>query len=391
MPAKHTAIQNVQFFFACLFFASLNFEVFSPFVEDFSIAKMAGLLYLLVSLMTPNKLFSVNNIKRPLTAVWMMFILMIFSSAIHLKMNQSIFNFSIFLNIVMFWLLLNHYRRDDRVFNDGLLCFSMSSLIVAICYLMGIGISIDNSMRVTVFGENANGLGIKMGVGILFLLNYCLNHSQEKPMYRPWLLIMAIPMVSLLFATASRSSFLVLALGCVLFVLLRPAKKKVGKLIWLLTGVLGLMMGYQVLLKQDTLMSRIEKTINDGSTSGRDEIWKTYLELIEKHPILGVGFTGADRFAQEKFHGPKSPHNVLIEVALYSGIFGLTCFVIFLFILFKDAWRWQKFRRNCGPLITSMASLVLVLSGQALGTKLFWTIAAYCISVRVDSITNHHL
>lgn len=383
MPTKHTSIQNIQYFFACIFFASLNFEVFSPIVEHFSIAKMAGVLYMGVSLFTPKELFSVKEIKHPLWAVGLMFFLMLFSSIIHLDMNCSIFNVSIFLNIMMFWLLLNHYRRDERVFNEGLLWFSISSLVVAVCYLMGIGVAIDGDMRVTVFGENANGLGIKMGEGALFLINYCFNHSQEKLIYKPWLLVMEIPIVSLLLATASRSSLLVLALGCVLFVLFKPAKRKVSKFVWLLIGLVGLFMGYQLVLKQDALMTRIERTLNEGSTSGRDEIWLTYLELIEEHPVLGVGFTGADRFAQEKFSGPMSPHNVLVEVALYSGILGLCCFLVFLILLYKDAWHWQKFRKNCGPLITSMALLLLVMSGQALSTKLFWTVAAYCFSYRV--------
>ena len=109
-------------------------------------------------------------------------------------------------------------------------------------------------------------------------------------------------------------------------------------------------------------------------------MWTKYLDLIKEHPILGVGFTGADQYALREFGQARSPHNVIIEVALYSGVLGLACFLVFLFCLYRDAWLYRKKRNNLGPLITSMAIIGLVMSGQALGVKLFWTLAAYAIS-----------
>ena len=233
-------IENTQFFIACLYFASLNFEVFSPIVPNFSVAKMAALLYIFVSLLTPTKLLSTRNIKVPLFSLFAMFFLMILSSIIHMESNRSIFSTTLFLNIIMFWLLLNHQRRDGRVFHQGLLWFSVSSFVVGLCFYFGIGVSVDDELRMVVFGENANGLGVKMGVGALFLLNYCLNHTSNKLLYRPWLLVMVIPMLSLLFATASRVAIVVFALGVILFVLLRQTKRTFTKFLWLIVGLVAL-------------------------------------------------------------------------------------------------------------------------------------------------------
>jgi O-antigen ligase len=381
---RYTPVQNIQFVLACLFFASLNFEVFSPIVPDFSVAKMAAFLYIGVLFLTPKKLFSTRNIGLPLVSVFAMFFLMVLSSIIHMQSNSSIFDTTLFLNIIMFWLLLNHHRRDPRVFHQGLLWFSISSFVVGLCYYLNIGVSIDESMRIVVFGENANGLGVKMGVGALFLFNYCLNHSLERPIYRPWLIVMSVPMVSLLLMTASRVALLVLASGAILFVLLRQTKRKFTKFIWLVLGLMALYIGYQIVLDQEVLMTRMEKTIDEGNVSGRDYIWEKYIELIKEHPVLGVGFTGAEQYALQVFGKARSPHNVIIEVALYSGVLGLACFLLFLFYVYRDAWLYRKKRNNLGPLITSMAILGLVLSGQALGVKLFWVLAAYAISYEVE-------
>lgn len=384
MHPVHSPIQNIQFFFACVFFASLNFEVFSPIIPNLSIAKMAAVLYMGALLLTPKNLFSVKKIKLPIGLAFAMFFLMVLSSIIHMQTNQSIFNTTLFLNIILFWLLLNHQRRDERVLYKGLFWFSVSSFIVGVFYFLNIGVTIDDEMRVVVFGENANGLGVKMGTGVLFLLSYTLCHSPEKPIYRPWLLFMTIPMVSLLLATASRVSILVLGSGLVLFVLFRPSKRNITKLLWLLIGIIALYYGYQIVLRQETLMNRMERTIDEGYVSGRDYIWEKYIDLIEEHPILGVGFSGADSYAMEVFGRIRSPHNVIIEVAVYSGVLGLTCFLLFLFCIYWDAWRNCKHRKDIGALITSMAILGLVLSGQALGVKLFWTLAAYAISYRIN-------
>ena len=389
MSEKYTSAQNIQYFFVCLFFASLNFEVFSPIVEKLSVAKMTAFLYIGVTiLLTPQSIFSTQGIKTSLVSIWTMFFLMVLSSIIHLNINVSVFNTTIFLNIIMFWLLLNHCRRDERVFQEGVLWFSISSFFVGFFYLMNIGVTIDEDMRVAVFGENSNGLGVKMSAGAMFLVNYCLNHSKEKPICRPWLLVMLFPIVALLLSTASRTSVLVLGVGMLLFVLLRPTKKKSVKILWLLVGIVSLFYAYQIVLRQEVLMARFTRTIEEGSISGRDQIWEVYMRVVERHPILGVGFHGGDQKSIEAFGQVLSPHNVLIEVALYSGIFGLSFFLVFLFCVFKNAWLFLKMNQSVGPIMLSVIVVAVVLSGQALGSKLFWTISAYAISYGVLPVAN---
>ena len=129
---RYTPAQNIQYVLACLFFTSLNFEVFSPIVPDFSVAKMAALLYIGGSFLTPTKLISTKNIQLPLFSAFAMFFLMVLSSIIHMDSNKSVFNTSLFLNIIMFWLLLNHQRRDERVFHQGLLWLSVSLILVCL-------------------------------------------------------------------------------------------------------------------------------------------------------------------------------------------------------------------------------------------------------------------
>lgn len=384
MTSIFTRKQNIQYFCVCLFFASLNFEMFSPLMEDFSVAKMAALLYLGVMMVTSRNVFSINNIKRPLYLAFAMFFLIVLSSVIHININTSIVDTTLFLNIIMFWVLLNHHRCDYRVFHEGLLWFSFTSFLTGVFFFLRIGVTVMPGGRFVVFGENANVLGLKMAVGSLFLLNYCINHSQEEMIFRPWLLAATIPMILLLLATASRVALFAFAVGAILFVVFRPVKRNRSKAIWLFVGILFLLVGYQFLLQQDVMMARMDESLKYGDLDGRDVIWKAYWDVIVQNPILGVGLSGANAYSTQVFGMVKSPHNVIIEVALYSGILGLSCFLGFLTHYFLRAWRYKKFRKNLGPLITSMTVLGMVLSGQALDVKLFWVLAAYAISYNVS-------
>ena len=393
MNEKYDSIQNIQYFFVCLLFASLNFEFFAPFVDNFSVAMLVAIIYVLVSLLTPIKeLFSLKNINKQIYSVFAMYILMVLSSIINA--NDSIFNTTIFLNIILFWLILNHCRRDNRVFKKGLLWFSISACSMGICYLNNIGVSIDAGMRVQMFGDNSNGIGIKMATGALYLINYCLNHSPQKHIYKPVYLLMLIPMLYLTYATASRTALLIIAIGCITFIILRPSKNKRLKITWLALGVFMLYIGYTMIQEQDVLISRMQTTIEDGNTSGRDYIWEKYFCLIAENPIIGVGFTGANNYAMQVFYQIKSPHNVLIEVLLYSGILGLLCFLSLIYYIFRDAWKFFKYFKDLGPLTTSITLLGIVLSGQALDVKLFWIFAAYTISYQVinkETVRNNYI
>ena len=107
-----------------------------------------------------------------------------------------------------------------------------------------------------------------------------------------------------------------------------------------------------------------------------------YGQLILEHPILGVGLSGGNYISILNFGIVKSVHNVILEVALYSGLFGLIPFLIFLYSIIRNNLLSYKKSQNILPILLSIPMLGMILSGQALGVKLFWTIAAYSMSYK---------
>lgn len=381
---------NIQFFFACLFFASLNFEMFSIVGDSFSVSKLCMILYILSSLpIGIGCMFGTQNIGKYLRAVFVMFVFMVLSSIVN-KSNM-IFDTSMFLNLLMFWILLNHFRRDNRLFDQGMLFFALSACLVSILFYFGIGVKASDDIynaRLSIFGDNENTVGFKMILGIFFLVNYCLNGSGDKPFRYPWLLLCIAPMLLLLFATASRSAFLMLAVGLIYFVIARPTKKKSTKFLWLAFGAVILYLGYKFVLNQEVLISRLMQSAETGNMSGRDVIWKTYLDLIYDNPIFGVGFSGGSETAISNFGKARSPHNVFIEVALYSGLLGFIPFMYFIYHLYKNGLLYKRLEKNLAPILLLIGVLGMLLSGQALDVKLFWVVAAYAISFQIKQNQN---
>lgn len=280
--------------------------------------------------------------------------------------------------------MLNHYRRDPRIFEEGLIWFALSAALVGVLFMFGVGVSIGEfSERYTIFNDNQNTVGIKMAISILFLMNYTLHHSVEKPIYKPWLLALTIPMFVVLFATASRTATLIVSVGVILFVLFRPSLSHWSRFLWLAFGVVVIYFGIHLISEQELLMSRILQTTEEGSMAQRDVIWDMYLKLIKENPILGVGFTGGEHIALQVFGQLRSPHNVFVEVALYSGIMGFIPFLFFVFCLYRDAYKYAKEDKNLAPLLMAIGLAGMLLSGQALNVKLFWTLAAYAISYQI--------
>ena len=251
--------------------------------------------------------------------------------------------------------------------------------------MFGVGVSIgEYTERYTIFNDNQNTVGIKMAISILFLINYTLHHSVGKPIYKPWLLALTIPMFVVLFATASRTATLIVAVGVVLFVFLRPSLSHWYRFVWLIIGAVIIYYGAQLISEQELLMTRLLQTAEEGSMAQRDVIWAMYWELIKANPIFGVGFTGGEQVAMQVFGNLRSPHNVFVEVALYSGIMGFIPFLCFIYVLYRDAIKYFKVEKNLAPLLMSIGLAGMLLAGQALNVKLFWTMAAFAISYQIS-------
>ena len=364
-----------------IFFFSINFEVWDPFNTggNFSISKLVGYLYIMTILPQIRFFLSGKGYSSFMRPLWVFFGYITIISFLNINyFDYSFFSFSIFQNIILLILLVNHAKKVPGTLQKGFIAFALGSATVALLFTAGIGITHDLG-RIRIFGDNENAIGIRMCISIIFLSFLIIQNPLELSNKRFLLLILIPFMFLLLIATGSRVAFISFSLCFLAGMVLIKTRRANSKI--LILG-LGLIIGFFIInyvLSSSILYDRLINSVQERDLSDRNIIWKSLIPLIRDNPIFGVGTTGYSLYSYKVFGRVISPHNVLIEVLCYTGIIGLLIYVYFLFKILLLSWK--KYRLNGNPiqLLLLIPVLGLILSGQLLTSKIGWILFAFAI------------
>lgn len=379
---------NAKDVFLFIFIFSLNFEIWDPFYTGgyFSISKLTGFIYTISILPKAQYFLKVpQNIKITVNLIMVFYVLLVVMNFLNVNFrSQDVFQFSILQNLFLFVLLINHERLNPGVLEKSFYFFFAGSLVLSICFFLGIGVEVSLDYgRISIFGDNENVIGMRMGVSTLILTHIIFKNKSRIFQLRRLVLVAAyIPLIILAINTGSRLAFITIFLGLFFSFILHQTRGVILKLFSLTIGLIAATVLLKIALQSEVLAERLLKTTEEGHLSGRDEIWSSIMPLIENNLIVGVGTTGYFKYSFEKFGQFLSPHNVIVEVLAYSGILGLFLYFTFIGKVFLAAFRYYREYKDIVPFIFIVPIFGLVLSGQLLNLKLGWTIFAYAASRR---------
>jgi O-antigen ligase len=377
-------INQIQRIALYAYFFSINFEVWDPFNTNgyFSLSKLTGLIYLVTIIPQIKHFIRTDRIKPFIQPAWIFFALLTFVSLININsISNNFIDFTIFQNILLFWFLINHERKDRLVLEKGMLSFALGSIALAFLFYAGIGIEYRIEYgtlgRVSIFGDNENIVGLRMCISLVILVLTIIQNRLNLGRLR-YLLLLPIPiMIRLMFATGSRVAFISFFLLFLTGVILFKTKRIWHKIALIAMSSGALIYIWQLLMHSETLIRRLTRSSQEYDLAGRDAIWQGLLPLVENHPILGVGTTGYAFFTQKTFGRWQSPHNVILEVLCYTGIIGLMIYLIFLYRVFKRGYQNYKTEGFLLSLLLLIPVMGILASGQILGVKIGWAIFAY--------------
>lgn len=363
-----------------LFFFSINFEVWDPFNTNgiFSVSKFMGYFYLLTMVPMIMKFNTTNELKPILRPILFFFGLLTLVSLLNINSSYyNFFDFSIFQNIILFWILINHEHFDELVLEKGMLSFAMGSVTLALLYNAGIGIEYSTEGRVSIFGDNENAIGLRISISIVILILAIAQNRLILGKIR-YLLLLPIPiMLKLLAESGSRVAFISFILAFLTGGFLLKTKNVWTKILALGIGTIIFIVVWRFLMQSEILSSRLLQSAQEGNLSGREIIWQRLLPLIKSHPFFGVGKTGYHYFTLTTFGVITSPHNVIIEILCLTGIVGLAPYLLFLYRIFKRSYRIYKTEDLLLPLLSLFCILGMLFTGQILDVKIGWVIFAY--------------
>lgn len=380
-------MKSIQRIALYAFFFSINFEMWDPFHTGgyFSISKFTGLFYLAVMIPVIVKFITPQEFKPILRSIAGFFLVLTAVSLYNVKRGYfDIIDFTILQNIILLWILVNHNQMDDQILRKGLLSYAWGSVLMGFLFYLDIGIdydAVDN--RYSMFGENANYIGIRTCIALI-VIPVSLIQNRETLNKIHYILVPGFFLIfNTMVATGSRVSFLAFTMAYLAFIILYKPVKKWGRPLLIISGVLILVYMLVITLKSQEVLLRLAQSLHEGDLSNRDVVWKHVIPMWLQNPLFGVGRTGYEHIALNTIGKVDSPHNVLIEILCLTGVIGLAFYLTFLYRV--SLMGYQTFRQN-GQMLAILLLIPLFglfMSAQLLQMKIGWAIFSYIIA---DSI-----
>lgn len=291
--------------------------------------------------------------------------------------ETPIFPGTLFFNTVFFVLLLVDYSNHPQDLNAALIGYAIGSMIVPVLFFSGLGVEYDDSGRLVFFENNSNVFGVRLvfAFSIILQLFVIQDHFRLKAK-KYWFFLPLILLVSVIFATGSRTALICLLLVLVTTVVFYKGK---GKPAIIFLGIFSLVVLY-LSMRGTVLFDRLMSSAITGDTGGRTDIWETLLPYCWENPWFGVGMTGFEWIAISSYGRMVNPHNVIIEIFAYSGIVGVTIYVFFWLRVLFHSFKLRKYHLYL-PLILFLPLLVNIFCGHVIETKMSYVVYAYILVI----------
>lgn len=280
--------------------------------------------------------------------IWGIAFLIICCISLSYALNRSASLECIKTLIVLFVVLfLIDDKIDTREEVETYMKLFLVSLFTMISYVL---INVDlKSFQLAQHGEattglwNGNDVGMKCALFIIIILYFIDNST--KSVQQLFLLISTVPAVVLVYYTASRKAFLMVALGISLFYYLKHPTKKIRNL---LVIIVGIYIAYMLMMNNKDLYAaigwRIEGALAlfqkggkaDSSALLRARYIQVGVSAWKKSPIIGYGINNYRVInLRETGHFTYS-HNNYVEILVGIGLIGFILYYSYYIKLLYD-------------------------------------------------------
>lgn len=377
---SYSKLQNSLIY---LFSFSLVFESWGLVsLAGNSIPKLFAYLLIAVSLLKPGITLNIFLLRKYLTPLFLFLFLMIFSYILFADETYTGLQnlISILLNGFFFWFLANILTKKPTFAYKTFLATNIGIFLSTVLYMFGVGVEFSDGGRLTIFGENANRIGVFAVISTLFILSTIFENPGGLGKFRYLLILLLIPLLNITAQTGSRVSFLGLIISITLFFVFLKGQKKQTRILILIIGAVGVYLLYNYFMTFEVIQSRMTSFYEEGDLAGRDRIWEMIVPLIKQNPLFGIGISGYIEASLSLLGRRISPHNVYLEVLVYTGVLGFLAFMFFIFRVFLASYKTYRHRNYLLPFVLVLFILFVFFSGQGLNIKMYWMFYVFIVA-----------
>jgi len=181
--------------------------------------------------------------------------------------------------------------------------------------------------------DNRNAFGLFMGMG--FVLSLLLFEKNKKLSF-----ILMLTFASLMFFTFSRSSWVGSLMASLVLFSVNFKKVKIQHIAYLGIFLIFIVIFYFTF---ESIQHRVAQLLA-GDSSGRLSIWTHTLALIKDNPYFGHGLETWMNLSDPYLKQFPDPHNMVLEILLYTGILGLISVFIAIFSVLFEIYKQQNYK-----------------------------------------------
>ena len=347
-----------------LFVFLLCFQKLTLFNSSyFNFTWIGYFLYFFANLLTINKSFKLDidilKYLGPITIYWCLVVIMNYINyepsavIVYAEIRQEI------MGIALLWMMLNHIKNNNNLHQNVLNIFVYSVSSLVLLYIAGIDVTYNEEGRISVIGINSNEIAFWSGISILILINNLFiirNKSRETIVIKISLVIFIIFLLFIIAKTGSRGGLASFSIGYITYFLTIKKRLKTKFIILVISAFIGVI-ATNVIVNSSVMNKRINNQKQDQSLGGRMPIWETTIGLINKNPMFGVG-PGKYEMEFTEHGGFVNTHNEYLTILVYTGLFGFSYILLFLFQLLRGIIKSQN--KIYSPLMYSLFTMYLI-------------------------------
>ena len=244
-------------------------------------------------------------------------------------MEITKFQLSIAYNLVVAYFLTIYLRGNITSSNRVVRVYLAFIFLFFVFYVFNINISYEiagdlDLSRLRILNLNQNQIGIFLALAFILSLNLLNGFTR---------LFFIFILLSLMLETASRLSMISIFFAVIFFIYDKFKGLRFFATIILFIFLVSIL---SIIYSENVMLTRMNELFINGGLSARDVIFFTIFEDIEIDYWSGIGYLGYVNASRGLIgDGDLSPHNVFLEIFLYSGAIGLMIFIFFILQLYK--------------------------------------------------------
>jgi O-antigen ligase len=358
---------------------------------------ITGALFLLIALTQPAVCY-----RRPPLAFWFLAIYLWSYAAMALFSEHSGEAGKLLLNYVLvlmlFWVGANLLRQRAMV-QAALWSFVLGCTLIAALNVLGVGtrsVVSDETTRQIVFGQDANLLGGNMGLALVTLMALTFRPGTRLLAAGTFVAAaIAFILAKSLMLAGSRGAITAVAAGVLAFSLqtssVRMFVKNAAVALLVVVALIG------VVYRSDSMRKRYERTLNEGSMSGRERLFPEAWEMFQERPLLGWGpidnmyelglrtagwELGKKNADGRSLYTNRDTHNLMLDVLTSVGLIGGLPLFLCLAGCLANGWSARAGPHGTAPFAIAVVVLCISMNTNWSASKQGWLMFAYAAASR---------